>query len=141
MLSNALRGENTANFEFPLYTKAGRPVEVLLNATPRIDSAGKLVGVVGVGQDITAKKQAEVELTRVAADLRKLIDTATAPLFGIGTKGRVNEWNDKAAEITQRTKAEVMGQDLVPQFISSEYRDSVRAVLDNVLNGQEQTRG
>ena len=137
VLSNALRGENTANFEFPLYTKAGRPVEVLLNATPRIDSAGKLVGVVGVGQDITAKKQAEVELTRVAADLRKLIDTANAPIFGIDTKGRVNEWNDKAAEITQRTKAEVMGQDLVAEFISPEYRDSVRAVLDNALNGQE----
>ena len=135
VLNGALKGENTANFEFPLYTKDGRAVEVLLNATPRIDSVGKLVGVVGVGQDITEKKQAETELTRVADDLRALIDTANAPIFGIDTKGNVNEWNQKAAEITGRSKEEVMGRDLVAKFIEPEFRDSVKTVLDNALNG------
>ena len=57
VLERALQGEGTANFEFPLYTRKGRPVEILLNATPRVDSAGNLVGVVGVGQDITDKKE------------------------------------------------------------------------------------
>ena len=49
-MQNALNGAETANFEFPLYTKDGRRVEVLLNAATRVDITGKIVGVVGVGQ-------------------------------------------------------------------------------------------
>mmetsp|Transcript_1438 Transcript_1438/g.2915 ORF Transcript_1438/g.2915 Transcript_1438/m.2915 type:complete len:91 (+) Transcript_1438:552-824(+) len=70
VLSNALLGKNTAPFEFPLCTKDGRPVAVLFNATPRIDSSGQLVGVVGVSQGITEKKQAKVGLTHMAVDLQ-----------------------------------------------------------------------
>jgi PAS domain-containing protein len=36
----------------------------------------------------------------VVSDLRALIDTANAPIFGIDQDGMVNEWNNKAAEIT-----------------------------------------
>ena len=38
VLGRALRGESTANFEFPLYSKSGARVDILLNATPRINS-------------------------------------------------------------------------------------------------------
>ena len=51
---------------FPLYTKGGERVEVLLNATTRRDAAGAIVGVVGVGQDITNMKAAHVAQQRVA---------------------------------------------------------------------------
>ncbi|KAK7235657.1 histidine kinase-like ATPase [Aureococcus anophagefferens] len=55
VFDNALGGVETANFEFPLVTKAGARVEVLLNATPRRDERGAVIGVVGIGQDITAR--------------------------------------------------------------------------------------
>jgi PAS domain-containing protein len=38
--------------------------QVLLNATTRVDSAGKPIGVIGVGQDITERKTVEQEVTR-----------------------------------------------------------------------------
>jgi PAS domain S-box-containing protein len=50
VLDNALKGQETANFQFPLFSKDGRRVDVLLNATPRRDANGAIVGVVGVGQ-------------------------------------------------------------------------------------------
>ena len=53
VLDNALTGTETANYEFPLFTKDGRRVMVLLNASTRRDAEGKIVGVLGVGQDIT----------------------------------------------------------------------------------------
>ena len=49
------------------------------------------MGVFGIGRDITYRKTAERELNRVAQDLRLLIDTANAPIFGIDKEGRVNE--------------------------------------------------
>lgn len=54
---NALLGNEASNFEFPLYTADKRRVEVLLNATTRRDVTGAIVGVIGVGQDITEKRQ------------------------------------------------------------------------------------
>ena len=59
---------------------------------------------------------------------QNFIDTANAPIFGIDDEGRVNEWNNKAAEITGFTRTEVIGQDLVEVYITEEYRSSVKAV-------------
>ena len=49
VLQKALAGKETANFEFPLYTKDGKRVEVLLNAATRRNATGTVIGVVGVG--------------------------------------------------------------------------------------------
>ena len=92
VLQNALGGTETDNFEFPLYTKDGKCVYVLLNASSRRDNQGTIVGVVGVGQDITARKEVGDNLTVVATDLRMLIDNANAPILGTDAAGRVNEW-------------------------------------------------
>jgi PAS domain S-box-containing protein len=110
VLDNALQGREAANFEFPLFTKSQKRVEVLLNATTRRDVSGNIVGVIGVGQDVTERKQAELEMTRVAKELQTFIDTANAPIFGIDAHGLVNEWNNMAAKITGFTRDEVLGQ-------------------------------
>jgi len=57
VLDNALLGKEAANFEFPLFTLDHRRVEVLLNATTRRDVNGCIVGVIGVGQDITEMRR------------------------------------------------------------------------------------
>ena len=137
VLKNALRGDETANYEFPLFTKGGARVDVLLNATTRRSASGNIVGVVGVGQDITELKKVAMERERVADDLERLIDSANAPIFGIDVHGRVNDWNRRAAEISGYTKHEAMGKRLVEDFIRPEYRASVQAVLSKALRGVE----
>ncbi|RLN98606.1 hypothetical protein BBJ28_00008324 [Nothophytophthora sp. Chile5] len=128
VMSKAMEGVGTANFEFPLITKTGRRVDILLNATPRFNQRGDIIGVVGIGQDITERIVQEQEYSR-------LIDTANAPIFGVDMAGLVNIWNNKSAEITQFTTDEVMGKDLVHEFISEDYRSAVGLVLSQALNG------
>ena len=137
VLDNALKGVESSNYEFPLYTKNGDRVEVLLNATTRLDVDRNIIGVIGVGQDITDAKVAQVKSERLAAELTQFIDTANAPIFGIDADGLINEWNQTAAKITGFEKEDVLGQDLVQGFITEEYRESVKAVLDNALKGVE----
>ena len=60
VLQDALDGKSTDNFEFPLYTKEGKRVEVLLNASTRYDGGTNIMGVVGVGQDITELQREKV---------------------------------------------------------------------------------
>ncbi|CAH0487064.1 unnamed protein product [Peronospora farinosa] len=130
VLSKALEGVETANFEFPLMTKAGRRVEILLNATSRFNEHGEVIGMVGIGQDITDRIAQEHEYSR-------LIDTANAPIFGVDSNGRVNIWNRKAADIMQYTNEDVLGKDLVAEFISNEYKVPVRSVLEKAFEGVE----
>jgi PAS domain S-box-containing protein len=65
------------------------------------------------------------------------VDTANAPIFGIDTEGRVNEWNQRSEQITGFTKAEVMGRDLVANFITDDYKVSVGEVLAKALHSEE----
>jgi len=136
VLHKALQGEETANFEFPLFTKSNERVDILLNAATRRGTDEVVVGVVGVGQDITELNREKAELTRIANDLTRLIDYANAPIFGVDQTGRVNEWNRKAVEITGFEKADVLGRVLAEDFITPEFRDSVKQVLDNALEGK-----
>ena len=83
-----------------------------------------------------------------------MIDSANAPIFGVDIDGRINIWyisksdqrvsfssnmyrNKKAAEIMQYTSNDVTGKDLVEDFITPEYRDSVQRVLQLALEGKE----
>ena len=130
VLDGALKGAETDNFEFPLITKAGAHIEVLLNATTRRDEQGNIIGVVGIGQDITARLAQEREYS-------KLIDTANAPIFGVDTLGRVNVWNQCAMRLVGYSTEEVMGKNLVQEFITDEFKTAVQAVLDQALHGEE----
>ncbi|MFT5560507.1 MAG: PAS domain S-box-containing protein, partial [Litorivivens sp.] len=137
VFDNALGGEETANFEFPLHTKDGSRLDVLLNASTRRDLEGNIVGVIGVGQNITAEKLARKEGERSSGELAQLIDTANAPIFGIDAAGRVTEWNQSAVKISGFEKEQVLGRDLVQDFITEEYKASVKEVFDNALRGEE----
>ena len=113
VLVDALNGRETVNFEVSMSTKDGRQVNLLLHASQRKDADGLITGVVGVGQDITDRRHAEIEKSRIAQELQSFIDTANAPIFGIDSLGLVNEWNNKSAAITGFSREEVLGEDLV----------------------------
>ena len=110
VFSKALSGVETANFEFPLVTKAGKSVEILLNATTRRDERDLIIGVVGIGQDITARVAQEQEYSR-------LIDTANAPIFGIDLEGRVNVWNQCASHLMGFETDDVMARARRPSVV------------------------
>ena len=81
--------------------------------------------------------RSRAEMEQIAKDLTLFIDTANAPIFGIDANGNVNEWNQKSAEITGFSADEVRGRNLVEEFITSDYRESVNQVLRKALVGKE----
>jgi PAS domain-containing protein len=58
----------------------------------------------------------------------RLIDTANAPIFGIDASGCVNVWNRKASQVTGFKPEDVMGKDLVKEFITDENKEAVQQV-------------
>ena len=137
VLDDALLGKETANYEFPLFSKDGERVMVLLNSSTRRDANGKITGVLGVGQDISEMDKLRTVSESIAKELRQFIETANAPIFGIDSKGLVNEWNQTSEKITGFKKDEVLGKNLVQTYITEDYRKSVKKVLDDALRGKE----
>ena len=137
VLENALQGKETANYEFPLFAKDGDRVMVLLNSSTRRNAAGDITGVLGVGQDITEIDKLRTASEAIGKELRQFIETANAPIFGIDSQGLVNEWNETSEKITGFKKEDVLGRDLVQTYITEDYREVVKQVFDDALQGKE----
>lgn len=137
ILDSALNGNETSNYELEIRTKSNEIRYLLVNATTRRDAEDNVIGVVGVAQDVTEAAQHDRAVAAMANELRQLVDTANAPIFGIDIHGNVNEWNDKTAEITGYTKEEAFEKPLVQTFIVDKLRPSVQEVLDKALCGDE----
>ena len=118
VLIDALAGKQTANFEFPLFAKSGARVDVLLNTSTQRDVDGNVIGVVGVGQDITA-------LEKERALLRERVAERTADLIIANT--------DLAA--AARSKDEFLAS------MSHELRTPLSAVLNISESLQEGVYG
>jgi PAS domain-containing protein len=150
VIDDALRGQETSNYELTFLTKSKAIRYLLVNATTRRDAEGNVAGVVGgqyrfvlisiivfscgtnltfssivykVAQDVTKTKKKEIAVLAIASELRQLVDTANAPIFGIDVHGRVNEWNDKTAEITGFSKDEAWNKPLVSDFIEPAFKE------------------
>ena len=111
-MGKALEGFATANFEFSFCSKTKQPIDMLLNATPRKDKDGVVIGVIGVGQDITGRKQVNME-SRMTHQLQVFIDTANAPIFGVDIDGQINEWNNKAVLLSGYVRDEIIGKNIM----------------------------
>ncbi|XP_019419110.1 PREDICTED: phytochrome B-like isoform X2 [Lupinus angustifolius] len=77
------------------------------------------------------------ELSSVAREMVRLIETATAPIFAVDIDGRINGWNAKVSELTGLTVDEAMGKSLVHDIVFKEYEETVDRLLSHALRGDE----
>ncbi len=137
LLAQCKEHASVRNVEGLRITKDGETLPVLLSLSLLTDEADKPVGVATISKSLVEQKEAEHLLSQTIREWHQFIDTANAPIFGVDTKGRINEWNQMAARITGYEKDEVAGRGLVEHYITDEYKASVKEVLDNALAGKE----
>ncbi|CAA6663609.1 unnamed protein product [Spirodela intermedia] len=77
------------------------------------------------------------ELSSVAREMVRLIETATVPIFAVDSNGLINGWNAKVAELTGLAVHEAMGKSLVKDLVFKESVDIVDKLLNNALRGEE----
>jgi PAS domain S-box-containing protein len=73
-------GEPLVNEDEQLVDAAGNCSAILTTKVPLRDAQGNVVGLVGIGRDITARQQAEESLRRAHADLEARVAERTAAL-------------------------------------------------------------
>ncbi|KAH9618084.1 hypothetical protein KSS87_020112 [Heliosperma pusillum] len=77
------------------------------------------------------------ELSSVAREMVRLIETATAPIFAVDVDGCINGWNAKASELTGLSVEEAMGKSLVHDLVCDESKNVVQELLLHALRGEE----
>ena len=100
------------------------------------DEHGRPLEIVGSCVDIHDRRMAEQTAHAAAADLRRLIETANAPIFGNDSRRRLNVWNACAERITGFSREEVLGKSL-SDFVVPERRQEVVTTLDAAMHGRD----
>jgi len=130
-------GKGTSNYELEFRTKSNEIRHLLVNITPQCDMNNAVVGAVLIAQDVTEAVNRDRAVANMALELRQLIDTANAPIFGIDVHGKVNEWNTRMTDITGYSKEEAIHIPLVGNFIATSMQEKVGEILEAALNGNE----
>ncbi|KAK9672311.1 hypothetical protein RND81_12G091700 [Saponaria officinalis] len=77
------------------------------------------------------------ELSSVAREMVRLIETAMAPIFAVNVDGCINGWNAKASELIGLSVEEAVGKSLVNDLVCEESENVVHELLLHALRGEE----
>jgi PAS domain S-box-containing protein len=81
---------------------------------------GAIIGLVGIGREVTAKRMAEAELREAKEFAENLINTANVMVLGLDLEGRVTIFNKAAEEITGYTRSEMMSRNWFKTVVPKE---------------------
>ncbi len=95
--------------------KDGVKRHFLTSKIPLVNDSGEIIGLVGVGREITKEKQTEQKVTQ----LSKAIEQSPASIIITDTKGNIEYVNSKFTEISGYTFDEIKGRN--PRIFQSGY--------------------
>lgn len=81
------------------------------------------------------KLQGMEELSTVANEMVRLIETATAPILAVDSSGFINGWNAKVAELTGLSVGDAMGRSLIQDLVMEDSVEVVERLLYLALQG------
>ncbi|CAK7350281.1 unnamed protein product [Dovyalis caffra] len=108
---------------------------IMRNSFPNIEDSSSKPLV--YSQQTDTEMQGINELRSVACEMVRLIETATAPIFGVDSAGLINGWNVKIAELTGLQASEAMGKSLVQEIVHEDSRGASENLLHKALQGEE----
>ncbi|GAB4402016.1 MAG: hypothetical protein Kow00123_11880 [Anaerolineales bacterium] len=120
--ARALAGENVV-YEWSAPGADG-PLYFQTSLSPLYGPDGQVVGIVGVGRDITALKRAEKALRESEERYRLLAETATDAIFLHDMEGHILYANKAAQQMSGYSLEEILSMSLL-DIVPEEYRGSV----------------
>lgn len=127
--------EDFVTVESSVLTKGGDRIPHEITGTRLTDEGGKLVGLTGVGRDISHRKEREQELKESRRRLRAVLDGVDAAIWIRDKESRfllINQAFRDLFEIDDETK--VVGkrpEDFLPEEVASQFRENDIKTIDN----------
>ena len=126
-------GQPLINREEPVVDPSGRPGWLLTSKAPLRDTRGRIVGLVGMGRDITDRKREEEQHRLSETRLQAILDNTTAVIYLKDTQGRYLLINRQFEELFHVTREQVVHKtdyDLFPGTMADAFRVNDQRVLE-----------
>jgi PAS domain S-box-containing protein/putative nucleotidyltransferase with HDIG domain len=116
-------------------TKDGRILWIKLTACPRFDEKGKVIGILGIGEDVSERRHAEEELKESEKKYSTIVERGSDGIV-ILQDSRLKFVNTKMCEITGRALEDLENKSFL-EFVAPEYRQLVNERYEQRLAGQQ----
>ncbi|OGP85276.1 MAG: hypothetical protein A2Z08_02160 [Deltaproteobacteria bacterium RBG_16_54_11] len=91
-------------------TKDKRKLWIDLNLTPRFGVKGEVIGILGIGQDITERKRMEEMLLKAAQEWRTTFDAISDVVCLIDSERKILRCNKAMTDLLQKPFIDIIGQ-------------------------------
>ncbi len=138
-----VRVRGTVSFEETLASVDGREHHILTHKAPWRDASGAVIGIVGLGRDVTDAKDAADELVRQRNLLQTIIDSVSGNIFAKDLEGRYRAINAAGAQKNGYQAAQMIGKtnfELLPRTQAEDYQKSDDWVLSTGQTVEEEER-
>lgn len=125
----ALRGEKNVHIDDIEILKDNKRLPLQINASPIINSTGKIEFAIAVLEDITELKRNQRALIQANSELETIFRNAPTGIVLLGMDGIIIQWNKQAELIFGWKPEEVLGKYFQDVFIQEDYRqDNIDAI-------------
>ncbi|MBI1793740.1 MAG: response regulator [Chloroflexi bacterium] len=123
------------NREEPGLDENGNSIWVMTSKAPVKDSLGQVVGLVGIGRDITQQKNIELEIKRQKQFYETLISNSPVAIVVLDTDEKISSCNPAFENLFGYKSDEIMGVSLDTLITTDETRLEARNYTQQVMNG------
>jgi PAS domain S-box-containing protein len=110
IVARIMREERVELFETVLTNKEGKRIEISATISPLVNDAGQLVGASSILRDISDRKLAEQELSRVNQLQHAILDGTDYAIISTDLNGIIQTFNAGAEKMFGYSMGEVVGQ-------------------------------
>ncbi|WP_022666447.1 PAS domain S-box protein [Desulfospira joergensenii] len=115
-MRKAMKGHVMSSSEIKLHISDNQSVWSRDSFSPLRDANGRVIGVVGMINDITRHKQDEEELRQLRSYLSNIIDSMPSILVAVDREGKVTQWNHRTEQVTGVSFEDARSQSLSKLF-------------------------
>ncbi len=117
--------------------KDGRILKMKLHLSPRIDESGDVVGILGIGEDISLQKKAEEDLAESEARYRQIFNIAPAGIYEADLVAeKLVSVNDAICEYTGYTRDELLSINF-KKLLTPESRQKFADRVEKIKQGEK----
>jgi PAS domain S-box-containing protein len=127
----ALRGEKNVQVDDLEMLKNGARLPLRINASPIVDSQGKIQFAIAVLEDVTQIKKNERALLQANAEIENIFANAPTGIVLLDGEGKITQWNKQAEIIFGWESAEVLEKPLQNIILTEAY---LKANLEQTEN-------
>jgi PAS domain S-box-containing protein len=121
-------GEPTSNEEFITFASDGHSAFLETIKAPMYDAKHILIGVLGIGRDITERKKVEIALVESEIKYRSFFENSMDAIILMSSGGKILSMNNAACCLFGYSEEELI------KLKSSEVENLIAPHLDNLLN-------